>query len=232
MATELPYKELGETVLHQDSTWILTMFMIAILVIGYIRSHSATFIHQLLSLTTSSFNWHSVEDAISLHERWTCRILYGVYFISLSLLIYEIITAFGYGNATHLSGLALYGIIALLCIGFYLIQYIARAVVGYAFDIPNTIHSIWLCKILFANIMSIIALPVVIIFPFSPEHNYPILTIIAILLFTLMYIWRILHSFRLIISDFLSLFYTILYLCAVEAVPMVIIAKILTQGSV
>ena len=232
MISELPYKELGQTALHQDSTWILVMATIAVLVVGFIRARSYNYIHEVLTLIASTFNWHSVESAISLQERWTCRILYGAYFISISLIIYEITVVLGYANGLPVNGLLLYAIIAILCIGYYFIQYLLRAIVGFAFDIPQAIHEIWLCKVLFSNIMAIIALPVAVIFPFTPENNYSILIIIAVILFTLMYFWRILHSFRLIVNDFLSLFYTILYLCAVEAVPMVITAKIITSGNI
>lgn len=230
MTSELPYKELGQTALHPDSVWITLIATAAILIIGFTRTRSTTFIHQMLSLTTSTFNWHAVENAISLQERWTCRILYGVFFISISLVIYEITVSSGAADTIPIQGMALYATILAACIAFYLFQFIMRSIVGYAFDIPQTMHNVWICKILAADIFSIISLPIIIIFPFTPETNYTILTTIAIITITLMYIWRLLHSFRIITTDFLSLFYTILYLCAVEAIPMLCIAKTITQG--
>ena len=225
-STRLEYKELGQTALGGDGLWIFAVSVVAMLMTGFVHLRSRQFIPQMVSLLTSSFHWRSVSESLHLQNYWNSRMLQVSFYLLSSLAIYEIAMAYGYNVHTEVQGLELYGIILLLSVGFYTFKYMLHHLIGFAFDMPAARSSIVTAKMLATNIFGVIVIPAVLLFPFVSEAGYSVLGILTIVMMIMMYIWRLLISFKFILTDYLSVVYSLLYLCTVEAIPMVVIFKI------
>lgn len=225
---ELFYRPLGTTALNADAVWLFSIVSIAGIIIGLIHSRTNNFITQLLSLTVSDFHWRSIVDSLSLQNRMSIFLLHASFHILLAAIIYEVIIATNNHNILAFNGIVLYLLILAATILFIGVKIFIHKLIGYTFDTPEIARHIIVCKVLATDIYAILALPIAYIFPFIPENSYYALTIIAAILLCTLYFWRLLKSVKIILTDYLSLIYTFLYLCTVEAIPIVCIYKLFT----
>lgn len=226
---QLIYKPLGHTALNADTVWLFAITIIAGLIIGIVRSRATLFFQQMLTLTYSGFHWRSVTESMTLQNYWPSRLLHTAFYILTAVIIYDIYIATGHTSVDDLSGIKLYGaILGATCL-FYIFKFALHSIIGFTFDIPEVSKYIITCKIIATDIFAIVALPIALIFPFVRESDYFIMGAIACTAFVLLYFWKILKSVKIILSDYLSFLYSILYLCTVEAIPVVCIYKLLTM---
>lgn len=222
----LEYKELQHTPLHADMVWLFALSAIVACVVGVVRALSPTFLGQMLSLLFSNFHWRSVVDSFLLQNNVVCKILRLSAYIVGAILLYEIFVATGHTEALGFSGLKLYGIILLCVYIFFLFKYILHSVIGFTFDIPQEITHLLICKKMAICIFAILSFPLAIVFPFVPEDNYTFMIVSIAILAGFVYLWRILKTLKIILTDYLSVFYSFLYLCTVEAIPIAIVCKL------
>lgn len=222
----LEYKELQHAALYPDMIWLFALSALVACLVGLVRTISPSFIGQMLSLLFSDFHWRSVVDSLTLQNRVVSRILRYSFYVVLAILLYEIYHATGHSTMMGFSGIELYGLFFATVFIYFVVKYILIYIISFVFDIPEEMKYIIICKKLSSNIISVILFPVAMIFPFVPANTYILLVVIAVAIVGLVYLWRILKSLKIILTDYLSIFYSFLYLCTVEAIPMAFVCKL------
>lgn len=216
----------AQSVLAADSTWLLSITAIVALIVGFIRIRSMLFISSLLLSTLSEHNLKNVFNTLPTQNYWPYRLLHIVYFIVISIFIYEILTILGLHEIGNFKNFWLFVMILSAVIIFHIAKYLLNKMIGYAFNSYDNYNSIIQSKIIACELTSIFILPISMIFPFIMPSGYNVLMIIAFVFIGYFYLWRILKSIKIFLQNYVSAFYTILYLCIVEIIPIVCLYKI------
>jgi len=109
--------------------------------------------------------------------------------------------------------------------GYYLFQISAYAIVGYAFSTPQG-RSMWLAGFTATQAYTGLALVVpVLLLLYMPQWRQPLLWVCAVLFLTgkIIFIGK---GFRIFYHKIRSLLYFILYLCALEIIPVLALYKV------
>ena len=112
-----------------------------------------------------------------------------------------------------------------LALGFYAVQWMVYKVIGYTFS-DKVGSKLWLDGFKSTqSLLGLLLLPVLIIVMLYPSHGKMLLAIAAALylIARLIFIYK---GFRIFYGNLSSILYFILYLCAVEIVPLVIMAGV------
>ncbi len=112
---------------------------------------------------------------------------------------------------------ALSGIAAL----YYVTQLLSLKLIGYVFA-KGIETELWIQGFNASqSVMGQLLAPIAIIMLFMPEHN-ELMLFIAAVLYIIARLAFLLKSFRIFFNSFFQCFYFILYLCAVEIIPLII----------
>ena len=112
-----------------------------------------------------------------------------------------------------------------MAVGFYLIQWLVYKVIGYTFS-DQTGSKLWLDGFKSSqSLLGLLLLPVMVLLLLYPAHGKLLLAIAAALYFSarLIFIYK---GFRIFYGNLSSILYFLLYLCAVEIVPLVILTSV------
>ncbi|MFC2120853.1 DUF4271 domain-containing protein [Bacteroidota bacterium] len=116
----------------------------------------------------------------------------------------------------------LYGLIIM---GFSLMKYILIKLSGLLFDKRNLFKEYLINKYVYFQILGIIILPLVCIIPFVPEYLERILIYLTIICFIIVYLISIYRSIQIFNSKQFFKLYMIMYLCALEILPILVLGK-------
>lgn len=110
-----------------------------------------------------------------------------------------------------------------VCAGYYLFQFIAYAIVGYAFAPSPTLSSQWLkgFRAGMAYLSPALLVPALVAL-FYPEAAIATATV-ALILFGIVKLIFIIKGFRIFYYNILSLLYLFLYLCSLEIIPVLLV---------
>ena len=112
-----------------------------------------------------------------------------------------------------------------IALGFYIVQWMVYKVLGYTFS-DKTGSKLWLDGYKASqSLLGLLLLPVLVLLLLYPSHGKLLLSIAATLYFSarLIFIYK---GFRIFYNNLTSILYFILYLCAVEIVPLAILAGV------
>ena len=223
---ELQYHERALPPLNSDVQWIMTIVVGVVVLLGVVKAISNDYISRVMSLIYSDFNWSGIIASIEVRNYWSSRILLVTSQIVFSLLLYEMIIS--YSNTEQYvteRGPILFLLIWGGVFAYHIFKVSMHKLIGYTFDIKERTSYIVSRRFLEHSIRGILILPVVILFPFVPYATYPILSKVAVIIMIIMYLWRVLRSIRINLNHIFSLFYVVLYLCAVELIPLICLFK-------
>ena len=117
------------------------------------------------------------------------------------------------------------GAFSILAAGFYLTQWAVYKLIGYTFS-DRTGSKLWIDGFKASqSLLGLLLLPVMVLIMLYPSHS-KLLFIIVLALYFLARIIFIYKGFRIFYSNLTSILYFILYLCAVEIAPLVIMTGV------
>lgn len=164
----------------------------------------------------------NVFDEAPSFEARTFMILIFQLIVSESLLLYLWFSSSGYHAATYSDMNITLGMLAALSAGYYLFQLGAYSVVGWTFA-DATGCRMWLRGFVVSTGILGLVLPIpVIVAMFYPETSV-IMTATGAIFFIISKIFFILKGYRIFFHNFFSLVYFILYLCALEIIPVILV---------
>ncbi len=117
------------------------------------------------------------------------------------------------------------GVYCVLALGFYAVQWLVYKVLGYTFS-DKVGSKLWLDGFKATQaFLGLVLLPVLVLLMLYPAHGKLLLTT-AIALYSVARLIFIYKGFRIFYGNLSSIVYFILYLCAVEIVPLVILTSV------
>jgi len=200
---------------------LLLLLIISVLIKHFYNKHldnifkSFTFYYSATKQNKESF----------LNARRIFAILDFTYFIAISIgvvIAFNIIPGFSYGGLTPM-------LLAVIVFGgvlsFRLFQIIANKIIGYLSNSISHLDVLFFHRLVFTRVFGVVAVPFVFIMAYGKGIPQSISFYALASLFIIMLILRFFRSLKVFLNKGFSIFYFILYLCALEIIPVLIVFK-------
>ena len=209
----------------QGDNIFLSLIFISVMVTGFVRLNWKEYMGNILR----SIFFQGVVDKISGTNAsyiFPNLILSFLFFFNSSIFIYEVFKLTEFTPVNIDSLLMMPVIFGSLLVLFYGKIFILRFI-GHIFDTQTHFKSYLRGFSFGAQAFAIIILPVIIIIPFINQSLQLIFIDIGYVIFTILYLLQISHGIKIILKETFSLYYIILYLCALEILPLSILFKVI-----
>ncbi|HPI70036.1 MAG TPA: DUF4271 domain-containing protein, partial [Tenuifilaceae bacterium] len=160
-----------------------------------------------------------------LNARRIFAVLDFTYFLAISISVahsFNVIPGLSLGELTPI-------LLAVIVFGgvlsFRLFQLIANKIIGYLSNSSSHLDELFFHRLVFPRVFGIVAVPFVFIMAYGKGIPQSISFYALASLFIIMLILRFFRSLKVFLNKGFSIFYFILYLCALEIIPVLIVFK-------
>lgn len=205
--------------------WITVLLIASVFLFAWVRLFNRKYL-SLLIKSTVSFQ----ESTTMYRERNTlmekASFIINLLFLSnISIFITQLLHFYGVDTG-EIENYVFYLILLGSFIGLYIFRALTSLFIGYIFIKQKVFLEFFHNVNIYTKSTGILLLPVVITLQFLSYEYLPIIVYIGIVVVALLYLLHIVRSFQIIIRKNVSISYMILYLCAFEFAPFLIIYKI------
>jgi hypothetical protein len=208
---------------NSTADWVLLPLIAIILTLGFLKNS----FYQQLSVFFRSTVFFFVSNKITRESSvlWN-RIFFSldiIFFISIPLLATLISPLINSNNGGdyNIIILALYILIGL--IAFRIFRFASIHFIGYISNNSEVFKTLYTNQLLYARVLGVIIVPFLIIIGYSNESVRPFALYFLLAITVIVLFFRLIRTLQVFISRGFSLFYLILYLCALEIIPILII---------
>lgn len=204
--------------------WSISIIIVLLLLLLGIKFYRKKFIY---SLFMSTVNYQIANKNYKENNSMSIKInfiLVVIFLINISFFItlYLNNINFSYKNV---DGIILFIIVLALLSVFYFLKFILFKIIGYIFNISSQISEYYYKNFIFNKVLGIILIPASIILPFIKLENIIFLYKIILFLILIIALYKLLYSIFTAFKLKLSIYYLILYLCALEILPAIAVLK-------
>jgi len=203
--------------------WIILPIFLLVLIVGTVKYF---FNKQLANYFQGLFYFFIASKQNregSLFSRRISLVLDITYFVIIS--IYVVLSydqLFGL-STTHFPSLMLGLFIFSGMVLFRLFQYVSNKLVGFFSDNSTFFNEFYFHQIIFPRVFGIIAIPLLIIQAYSKGISQEISLYFFAMSFIIMVFLRFFRSLKVFLNKGFSIFYFLLYLCALEIIPILFV---------
>jgi hypothetical protein len=217
--------QIDSSIGFQSTDWMLGIIIFALIIFGWLRVGFARYFQNAIQASYNYFTARRIFEEANVTRSRVFNFMNLLFFVNLALFLtqyleYNRITIF------EINGFLLF----LLSLASIILLYLVKSLVLYALDFifsaQNRFSSYVFTVFIFNKILGFLLLPIVSILPYMPGHITPLLFNVGFLLIVLLYVFRLFKGLQLCFKNRLSIFYLILYLCALEILPMLILFKL------
>lgn len=206
--------------------WITLILIASFLLLGWIRLFNKKYLGSVIKSSLSYQESNTFyREKNSFMEK--ASFMLNVLFISnISVFVIQLKHFFGI-EMSPIEDYMLYLIVFGSLISLYILRALSASFVGYVF-LKQKIFSEYFHNVnIYTKNTGIFLFPIVISLQFLSYDYLAFIVYVGIAFITLMYLLHVVRSFQIINRKNISIFYMILYLCAFEFAPFLIIYKIL-----
>ncbi len=223
-------KKLLPSGFNVDLVWLLPALVVIVAMTGWIRFASGKFFRELFQAVfyhTSSDNLYKITHFRK--SAWSVGLNF-LFLINLGLFVYELMTHFGIRPA-GIDGLGLWGIATGVLMTVSFLKTGIYRFLGWVFNTREATRRFLFEVNLLNKAFGVILVPFIVVIPYVHPQYELLLLVSGLVLFVVMYLIQLLKGVKIILHEPLSVFYMILYLCALEILPIVTIYKIVVLQS-
>ena len=206
-----------------SNDWITVVIMLVLILISLLKLKYSERFTKLFSLLYSEKYYTDYLKTKPLLFNTFHFIFFFVIIFNISLIIFNSFKAFQPGKINH--DFSFFLQINLVVFTYLLLRYLLGFIIAFLFDISDKQKYITFLKISNLSLISILFLPLLILINYSvgPIHKFLItLSIIAVILLFFLRYFVLVKKEKI---NFNNLFYFILYLCALEIAPFIVVYK-------
>lgn len=218
------FESVERTIISKD--WLTLLFLISfcllVLIRFVFRKQFSLFLVFLFSNKYENQFISKQDDVIN----WFSSLLFAIQIISFTIFIYIAVTFF---YPTLIAAPLLFIKIITFTTFFIIIKYILEKIISVILDLELYVNTYNFYKLSARNLFGIVLIPINLLLVYCINGNKIIFfsVILTFLLYNLIGLFFLLKNYqKLIIS---KLFYFILYLCALEIAPYLVIYKFLVK---
>lgn len=227
-------KSKSETAVPQDAVyrntrpaWVILVLMLLFLGVGLVRFVFRSAFQNIIQAYYNEQVTHEISKEDNLVTSWPYIFLYLLFSMSLGLFLLIYIS--GLGNNDMLTVQNFFSLSAFVAVVFVLKILLIRLVAS-IFELQRVAREyIAVLYLMYFNSM-LILMPFLLIVAFVPVEYYQLLITLFAVVASGLFVYKfMITAFRLLGQLKFSIFYLILYLCALELAPILILIKALNS---
>lgn len=207
---------------------VVISFLAVVLALSIARMVSRTFLSDLFGFFTGSIGWKRLEGSQFVQKNLCFALVDSVYALMLAVVAVESALVF---CPDVVAGVGVYhavGLATLFAVGYYFGRFIVDSVVCYAFRIDERMRDVAIHRRAACGITGMLLSPCVLAMPFVSADGCLFLTATAAFVIIAVSLVRLGKVIRINMTSLPTILYFILYLCIVEAAPLVCLARLAT----
>lgn len=212
-----------ENQLHSD--WFIAVLVFLLISTGLVRMNWYRYLRTvMLTIFYPSFTAKLGNTNISNYI--PSLILSSLFYVNISVFTFETLTIY----ERPFIGLEGVIIIPVLILFYFLLftgKVLAYRFVAFVFDTKRQVHQYLTASSAMSKAYGVLLLPIMILLPFVEPNFTDYLIKIGIGLFIALYMIQLSNGLRSNFSNLFSGYYIILYLCALEILPLAVLYKVL-----
>jgi len=217
-------KENNELLFNQD--WLFGLLVFSVFIVGIVKVKYNKYLKDLFA----SLLYPSLKDEKLLNTNISNRIpsyLLGfLFYFNCSLFVFQLSIILK-NPLLGFSGPLVIPIAFLFLFVIFSLKIIVYKITGSIFGTKTAIQRYLIQSANTSKIFSIIILPFILFISFSTETTVGVLYKIVFALFSFLYLMQVGRGIKNNTTSIFSIYYIILYLCALEIVPLALLFKVL-----
>ena len=210
----------------QTQNWVTLVLFSVFLLIALLRTYyQKRFTLVINSFFNNRFSNQIIRDENALTQR-TSVILSVVFFLSMGLFFYQASSYFRL-SLGNFNSFQTYLLIILICVLFYAFKIVSNKVGGYLFKVSKETDQFILNQFIGWQVLGLIMAILALLISYTSIINREYLIYSGIIILLGGFLVRLVRSFGIAKANVLSPIYIFLYLCTLEIIPVLIIAKVL-----
>lgn len=220
----------GHAPLRPYAGAVVISFLAVVLALSIARMVSRAFLSDLFGFFTGSIGWKRLEGSQFVQKNLCFALVDSVYALMLAVVAVEAALVF---CPDVVAGVGVYHAVtfaALFVVGYYFGRFIVDSVVRYAFRVDERMRDVAIHRRAACGITGILLSPCALAMPFVSTDGCLFLTVTAAFVIIAVSLVRLSKVIRINMTSLPTILYFILYLCIVEAAPLVCLARLATMA--
>ncbi len=226
-ANTISERESGKPLPMQRNDWIAGIGLFVLILIAIIRFSFITYLHRLFR---SVFNYQTAKSLFlekNMRYIWGSILIGSLFFLNFSLFCTLCQKNFKFTPNLEVSFLSYISLVVVLLL-IYAGKFILIKGLGYIFNrieiSKEYLHTVFI----YNSNLGILLLPFTLSVPFIiGTCTRVVLLNLALFLVIILYVFRLVRGMKILFLKHVSILYSILYLCALEILPLIIVLKML-----
>jgi len=214
----------GRQFISQRTDWVVGVLLFSLLLMAIIKFSYGKFLSKVID---SLFNYQVASNLFKEKNMTNLRgaiFMNLLFFVNTTVFIVVLINQFHTGPLPF-QGIQLFFLCFLGLLGLYLIKFVGFGIIGQVFKGPREsreyIHTVFL----FNKNLGLFLFPIIVSSPFIAPYAVPLLLQLGIAMAGFFYLLRLMRGLKILFKKHVPIFYMILYLCALEILPLLMIYK-------
>lgn len=220
----------GHAPLRPYAGAVVVSFLAVVLALSIARMVSRAFLSDLFGFFTGSIGWKRLEGSQFVQKNLCFALVDCVYALMLAVVAVEAALVL---CPDVVAGVGVYHAVAfatLFVVGYYFGRFIVDSVVRYAFRVDERMRDVAIHRRAACGITGILLSPCALAMPFVSADGCLFLTATAAFVIIAVSMVRLSKVIRINMTSLPTILYFILYLCIVEAAPLVCLARLATMA--
>ncbi len=213
-----------ELVFNQD--WLFGLLVFSTFLVGIVKVKYNKYLKDLfVSFLYPSFKENKQMNT-NISNRVPSYLLGFLFYFNSALFVFQL-SVFLKNPLFGLSGPIVIIVAFFLLLLIFMLKLIVYKIAGTIFGTTSAVNRYLIQSANTSKIFAIIILPFILLITFSTETTITVLYKIVFALFSFLYLMQVGRGIKNNLTSFFSLYYIILYLCALEIVPLTLLFKVL-----
>ncbi|MBI9068076.1 MAG: DUF4271 domain-containing protein [Salinivirgaceae bacterium] len=210
----------------KNTDWMLGIIIFLWIVFGWLRVGFGRFFQAAVAASYNYFAARRIQEESNVLRSRVFLFMNLLFFMTLSLFITQWFDFYNY-SVLDINGALLFLIILGLLLAIYGLKGFFLAFLDFLFLAKGNFTSYNSTVFIYNKMVGFILLPIVSVIPYMPTDIAPWLFKGSFLMILILYFLRIFRGLQIGFKIRLSIFYLILYLCALEILPVLMLYKLI-----
>lgn len=208
-------------------SWVVVALLLLVTGIGLVRLFFKPMFHNVVHAYYNEQVTQDISKEDNLITSWPYIFLYLLFSFSLGLFLLIYISAFGDSDMLTVEN---YFSLSIFVAVLFVVKILLIRLLGFVFELQRTVREyVAVLYLMYFNSM-LILLPFLLIVTFVPVTYFKFLLSLFAIVVSILFIYKFsVTAVRLLGQLKFSIFYLILYLCALEIAPILILVKALNS---
>jgi hypothetical protein len=225
-----PHSDTGQPVNYERGDWLFILIIFVVAIFAYLRIAYRKYLDRLVNaLFNLNITNQIVRDENILVQRASVM-LSVIFYLVTALLVYFISLHYDWRLGGLGTGFIRFLFITVLIAAVYFLKLVVLKVAGWLFNQKREMSTYIFNIFLINNLLGLALIPIVTLFIFFGFMQLNWLLITAVALFACAYIYRLVRGILIgLNASSVSPVYLLLYLCALEIAPLLVLLKLISQ---